>query len=54
MCASFGDASVSLCSALASVACYLFIVGIDSAELMPFVACWLIPLDTEISKSYRH
>ena len=45
MCTSFSDASVSLCSALASVARYLSTTRVDSAELMPFVACLLIPLD---------
>ena len=41
MCTSFGDASVSLCGALASVACHLPTAEADSSELMPFVACRL-------------
>ena len=45
MCTSFGDASVSLCGALASTACCLATTEVDSAVLMPFVACRLIPLD---------
>ena len=51
MCTSFSDASVSLCSALASVARYLSTTRVDSAELMPFVACRLIPLAWYISQN---
>ena len=39
MCTSFGDASASLCDSLSSVARCLSTVTIDSAILMPFVAC---------------
>ena len=45
MCTSFGDASASLCDSLSFVAHRLSTVTIDSAILMPFVACRLIPLD---------
>ena len=45
LCSSFGNASVSLCNALTSVACYLATSGVDPAILAPFVACRLIPLD---------
>ena len=45
MCTSFGDAAASLCDTLACVACYLSTTAVDSAVLMPFVACRLIPLD---------
>ena len=45
LCSSFGNASVNLCNALASVACYLATSGVDPAILAPFVACRLIPLD---------
>ena len=45
MCTSFGDASASLCDSLSSVVCCLSTVTINSAILMPFVACRLIPLD---------
>ena len=46
MCTSFGDASASLCDSLSSVARCLSTVTIDdSAILMSFVACRLIPLD---------
>ena len=40
-----GDTSVSLCGhccALGSVVCHL---ATAEVKLMPFVACWLIPLD---------
>ena len=42
---SLGDASVSLCGALASATCCLATTEVDSAVLMLFVACQLIPLD---------
>ena len=45
LCSSFGNASVSLCNALASVAHYLATSGANPAILAPFVACRLIPLD---------
>ena len=45
LCSSFGNASVSLCNALASVARYLATSGVDPAILAPFVACRLIPWD---------
>ena len=45
ICTSFGDASASLCDALASAARCLSTTLVDSAVLMPFVACRLIPLD---------
>ena len=41
----FGSASVTLCNSLAAVARRLCIQDVDSAELMAFVACRLIPLD---------
>ena len=41
----FGDTSVTLCDALASVACCIATAEVDSTVLMPFVACWLVPLD---------
>ena len=44
ICTSFGDASVTLCGALASVACCIATAEVDSTILMPFVACRLIPL----------
>ena len=34
-----------LCNGLAAVACRLCVDDVDSAELMAFVACWLVPLD---------
>ena len=45
LCSSFGNASVDLCNALASVARCLATTEIDPAILAPFVACRLIPLD---------
>ena len=45
ICTSFGDASASLYDALASVARCLSTTSVDSAVLMPFIACQLIPLD---------
>ena len=45
MCTSFGEASVELCDALASVGRYLSASVVEPAILMPFVACRLIPLD---------
>ena len=45
LCSSFGSASVTLCNSLAAVARRLCIQDVDSAELMAFVACRLIPLD---------
>ena len=42
---SFGLAFVNLCNSLAAVACRLCVDDVDSAELMAFVACRLIPLD---------
>ena len=45
MCTSFGDASVGLCGSLASVARCITTTKVNSAVLMPFVACRLIPLD---------
>ena len=45
LCSSFGSASVTLCNSLAAVACHLCVDDVDSAELMAFVACQLIPLD---------
>ena len=45
LCSSFGSASVTLCNSLAAVARRLCVGDVDSAELMAFVACRLIPLD---------
>ena len=45
MCTSFGDASASLCDSLSSVVRCPYTVTIDSAILMPFIACRLILLD---------
>ena len=45
MCTSFGDASASLCDSLSPIAGCLSTVLVDSAILMPFVACQLIPPD---------
>ncbi len=45
ICTSFGDASVTLCGALASVARCISTAEVNSTILMPFVACRLIPLD---------
>ena len=45
LCSSFGSASVTLCNSLAAVAHRLCVQEVDSAELMAFVACRLIPLD---------
>ena len=45
LCFAFGSASVALCNSLAAVARRLCIQDVDSAELMAFVACRLIPLD---------
>lgn len=42
MCTSFGDASASLCDILASVTCYLTTTTVNSAVLIPYVACQLI------------
>ena len=42
---SFGDASVSLCNALASVDHYLSTFEVHPAILAPLVACRLIPLN---------
>ena len=42
---SFGSASVTLCNGLAAVAYCLCVDDVDSAELMAFVACRLVPLD---------
>ena len=39
------SASVALCNSLAAVARCLCMDGVDSTELMAFVACQLIPLD---------
>ena len=36
---------MALCNSLAAVACCLCIQDVDSAELMAFVTCRLIPLD---------
>ena len=43
LCSFFSSTSVTLCNSLAAVACRLC-VNVDSAELMAFVACQLIPL----------
>ena len=48
LCSSFGSASVALCNSLAAVARHLCIQDVDSAELMAFVACRLIPLDKKL------
>ena len=45
LCFSFDSASVTLCNDLAAVAHCLCVDDVDSAELMAFVACRLIPLD---------
>ena len=45
LCSSFGSASVALCNSLAAVAHRLCVQDVDSAKLMAFVACRLIPLD---------
>ena len=45
LCSFFGSASVALCNSLAAVARHLCIQDVDSAKLMAFVACRLIPLD---------
>ena len=45
LCSSFGSASVVLCNSLAAAAHRLCVQDVDSAELMTFVACKLIPLD---------
>ena len=36
---------MALCNGLAAVACRLSVNDVDSAELMAFVACQLVPLD---------
>ena len=45
MCTSFGEASVGLCEALASVARRLCAAHLVPLVLMPFLSCRLIPLD---------
>ena len=45
MCTSFGEASVGLCEALASVARRLCTAHLVPSVLMPFQSCRLIPLD---------
>ena len=45
MCTSFGEASVGLCEALASVARRICTAHLVPSVLMPFLSCRLIPLD---------
>ena len=45
LCSSFASAFVTLCNGLAAVAHGLCVDDVDSAELMTFMACRLIPLD---------
>ena len=45
LCSSFGSASMALCNSLAAIVRRLCTQDVDSAELMAFVACRLIPLD---------
>ena len=47
MCTSFGEASVDLCNALASVGRCLSTAIVEPGVLMPFVSCRLIPLDKQ-------
>lgn len=48
LCSTFGSASVTVCNGLVSIAHRHCVNDPDSAQLMAFVACQLIPLDKKL------